>query len=448
MATVVSTTCKYIIILFVMLYTIGAVFMVFQKKTNKNLLGYYRQNVLVFIIHAVGYFAIVMHVQTIEMVIFYIAQVIFFAVYLLIYRAIYKKSCPALLSYMIFLLAIGFIMLARLSFDKATKQFIIVCVAAVITLVVPKMFAKLKAARRWAAVTGIVGILLLCLVLFTEKIMGANLAITIGPISIQPSEFVKISYVLLVAVLFRENTELKRVIFGTCIAGAHVLVLVLSTDLGGALIYFLTYLCIILVATKQPLYFFGGLALGSIAAFLAYKLFSHVQVRVEAWQDPWSIFYNRGNQLGNSLFGMASGGWFGRGLYQGSPRLISLVEMDFMFAAIVEELGGIVAICVLLVSLCCILMCIRVAVSLYIPFYKLTGLGLACILGFQIFLTVGGNIRFIPSTGVTYPLVSYGGSSIFSTFIIFGIIQELYIKRQNEEDRIEKKREEQFIQAG
>ena len=280
-----------------------------------------------------------------------------------------------------------------------------------------------------------------------RKIFGANLAIEIGPISVQPSEFVKISYVLLIAVLFRERSDFKRVLFGTAIAGAHVLILVLATDLGGALIYFFSYLCIILVATKKPAYFLGGLGLGSGAAVIAYFLFGHVRARVAAWQDPWSIFYDAGNQLGNSLFGLASGGWFGQGLYQGSPRKIGVVEKDFIFSAITEEMGAIVAICVLIVSLCCVLMFIKVAINLYIPFYKLVGVGLACIYGVQVFLSVGGNIRFIPSTGVTIPLVSYGGSSILSTFIIFGIIQELYIKRRNEEDRIEKRKKEDIIHA-
>lgn len=430
-----------------MLYTIGAISAIFKNKVRKLEWSYYRQNLIVFLIHAVGYFAIVMNTQKIQMVIFYIAQVLFFVIYLSLYRGIYRKACTALLNHMLFLLSISFIILARLSFDKALKQFIIVCVAAIVTLIVPKMFAKLKAARTWAAVTGIVGILLLCLVLVSEKVFGANLSIQIGPIAVQPSEFVKISYVLLVAVLFRERSDFQRVVFGTAIAAAHVLVLVLATDLGGALIYFCSYLCIILVATKKPAYFFAGAGLGSAAAVVAYFLFSHVRARVAAWRDPWSIFYNAGNQLGNSLFGIASGGWFGQGLYQGSPKKISVVEKDFIFAAITEEMGAIVAICVLIVSLCCVLMFIKVAIHLYIPFYKLVGVGLACIYGFQVFLTVGGTIRFIPSTGVTLPLVSYGGSSILSTFIIFGIIQELYIKRRNEEDRIEKRKKEDSIYA-
>lgn len=76
-----------------------------------------------------------------------------------------------------------------------------------------------------------------------------------------------------------------------------------------------------------------------------------------------------------------------------------------------------------------------------LPFYKLIGIGLTAIYGTQVFLTIGGGIKFIPLTGVTLPLVSYGGSSVLSTFIIFGIMQELYIKRQNEVERLERIKE-------
>lgn len=75
------------------------------------------------------------------------------------------------------------------------------------------------------------------------------------------------------------------------------------------------------------------------AAMLAYKLFSHVRVRVEAWQDPWSDIAGKGYQVTQALFAIGTGGWFGMGLYQGMPKKIPVVEKDFIFAAISEEPG-------------------------------------------------------------------------------------------------------------
>ena len=90
------------------------------------------------------------------------------------------------------------------------------------------------------------------------------------------------------------------------------------------------------------------------------------------------------------------------------------------------------AICLILVCASCYLMFLNIAMQIHNQFYKLTALGLGTVYGFQVFLTIGGVIKFIPSTGVTLPLVSYGGSSLLSTFIIFAVIQGLYIIREDE----------------
>ena len=141
----------------------------------------------------------------------------------------------------------------------------------------------------------------------------------------------------------------------------------------------------------------------------------------------------QGYQICQSLFAIGTGGWFGMGLYQGMPDKIPVVEQDFVFAAISEELGGVFALCLLLVCVSCYLMFLNIAMQIKDQFYKLIALGLGTVYGFQVFLTIGGVTKFIPSTGVTLPLVSYGGSSLLSTTIIFAIIQGLYILRQDEE---------------
>ena len=134
------------------------------------------------------------------------------------------------------------------------------------------------------------------------------------------------------------------------------------------------------------------------------------------------------------------------GLFQGMPKKIPVVEKDFVFAAISEELGGIFAICVILICLGCFLQFMMIASRMQAVFYKLIAFGLGVVYIVQVFLTVGGVIKFIPSTGITLPLVSYGGSSVLSTFILFQVIQGLYILKQNEEDEYEY--EEEFSAKG
>ncbi len=133
---------------------------------------------------------------------------------------------------------------------------------------------------------------------------------------------------------------------------------------------------------------------------------------------------------------------FGLGLNQGLPSKIPVVEKDFVFAAIAEEMGGIFAICVIMICISCFLIIFNISMQLKEPFYRLVAMGLGTVYAFQVFLTIGGVIKFIPSTGVTLPLVSYGGSSLLSTMILMGIIQALYVMQADEEEAAEREKQE------
>ena len=186
------------------------------------------------------------------------------------------------------------------------------------------------------------------------------------------------------------------------------------------------------MATGKSYFLLGGLIAGSGAAVVAYQLFYHVKVRVEAWLDPWSIIDNKGYQITQSLFAIGTGGLFGMGLYEGMPNSIPVVDQDFMFSAIAEEFGTIFSVCVILLSLVIFLIFIRTSFKSTDDFYRLVCGGFAVLYGFQLFLTVGGAIKMIPSTGVTYPLISYGGSSLMSTVFMFFIVQGVKIN-ENEQ---------------
>ena len=129
-------------------------------------------------------------------------------------------------------------------------------------------------------------------------------------------------------------------------------------------------------------------------------------------------------------------------MYQGSPNKIPVVEQDFIFSAISEELGGIFAICLIMVCISCFLMFLNIAMQMKEQFYKLVALGLGTVYAFQVFLTIGGVTKFIPSTGVTLPLISYGGSSLLATMMLFAVIQGLYILRQDEGENNARKKQQ------
>ena len=150
-------------------------------------------------------------------------------------------------------------------------------------------------------------------------------------------------------------------------------------------------------------------------------------MRVLAWRDPWSVIDREGYQITQSLFAIGCGGLFGLGLCQGSPSSIPFVTTDFIFSAIAEEMGILFSLCLILVYISCFVMFMQIAISIKDDFYRLTVAGLGVTYLFQIFLTIGGGIKFIPLTGVTLPLISYGGSSVLSTIMMFSVIQGLYL---------------------
>ena len=126
---------------------------------------------------------------------------------------------------------------------------------------------------------------------------------------------------------------------------------------------------------------------GSLAAVAAYYLFPHVRRRVEAWADPWSDIANKGYQVAQALFAIGTGGWFGMGLYRGMPEKIPVVDKDFVFAAISEEMGALYALCVLFLCLGCYLQFMLIAMKMQAMFYKLIAFGLGSVYITQVFLS-------------------------------------------------------------
>lgn len=378
---------------------------------------------------------------------FYIMQVVLLLMIILVYPRIYPKASRLIINNMCMLLSIGLIMLTRLSYDLAFKQFIIITGAMMISLLVPVIIRKVKVLANLRKLYGIVGVISLLAVIVVGRVSyGAKLGFDIAGISIQPSELVKIVFVFFVASSFYASTTFKNVVITTIVAAIHVLILVASKDLGAAVIIFVVYLIMLYVATKQPLYMVAGLAAGGAASVIAYHLFNHVKARVVAWRDPIASYSGSGYQVAQSLFAIGTGSWFGMGLFQGSPKSIPVGESDFIFSAIAEEMGIVFALCLILILLSCYIMFLNIAMQLDNFFYKLVALGLGTCYMFQVFLNIGGVTKFIPSTGVTLPLVSYGGSSVVSTLIMFGIIQGLYILREDEEENIERKEKQRLQQ--
>ncbi|MCR4650772.1 MAG: FtsW/RodA/SpoVE family cell cycle protein [Lachnospiraceae bacterium] len=341
---------------------------------------------------------------------------------------IYPSVNKVLANNMIMLIGIGFIIISRLDFNKTIRQFVIVTVSLCLALVLTKLFSYYKKIRDLYIVFAVIGLAILLMVLILgHTVNGSKISFSIAGLKFQPSEFAKIIFVIFIAGAFAVADKFYRVLLICVVAAMYVLALVFSRDLGNALIFFITFLFVLFIATRNYAFLILGFMGGAGASVIAYRMFSHVRVRVQAFLDPFSKIDNQGYQITQSLFAISCGGFFGMGLSKGVPEDIPFVESDFIFSAVSEEMGAIAAVCLLMICFSSFMILMRNAMINRSRFCRLLLVGSAVLYIFQVFLTVGGGIKFIPLTGVTLPFVSYGGSSVMTSIFLFMICQGVIV---------------------
>ncbi len=448
MANIIINLSKYIILLMMILYGFSSFTVIRKEDGRAKDMCLNRQIVYVFVIHFLAYltFSIQSPEDMVTIITFYGIQIFIATMYMYLYHYFYPYSSRMITNNMCFLLLIGYIMLTRLNFALAKKQFIIATASLLMVSIIPFIMDRYKNLRKYGIAYGIIGILSLSTVFVLGKEQyGSVNWISIGGMSLQPSEFVKILFVFFIASMLSKKRDFRQVVITTILAGIHMCILALEKDLGAALIFFVIFIFMVYVGTGKFRYFLIYIAGGVMMVGLAFtlfkeRLFSHVMVRVTAWKDPWSDISSSGYQITQSLFAIGSGGYFGSGLTKGSPDVIPVSESDFIFSAIAEEMGVIFAIFLILVCFSCFIGFISIAMRAKSRFYKTMALGFSICYIFQTFLSIGGVTKFIPSTGVTIPLVSYGGSSVMSSLVMFSIMQGISTLENKEAKKVEEER--------
>ncbi|MEG0565799.1 MAG: FtsW/RodA/SpoVE family cell cycle protein, partial [Hungatella sp.] len=286
MINLVIDSSRYLMIFLIAIYTYLN-FRFFGVSEDKKKKICRRQNITMFFLHFLAYAVIYLQTEDERMLMFYGAQVLFFVCYIYLYRLFYRRVSRLLVNNMCILLTVGFIILTRLDFNKAVRQFVIVVVSALLTWMIPFILDRVWQLSKIPWVYGILGLILLAAVcVIGNRSYGAQLSLNIRGMTVQPSEFVKISFVFFVATMFYRAIDFKTVVITTLVAALHILILVLSKDLGSALIFVLTYLFMLFAATSNWFYLGGGLLSVCAASPLAYHLFPHVRIRVAAWRNP------------------------------------------------------------------------------------------------------------------------------------------------------------------
>ena len=349
MDRIVIEISRYMMIICMAVYTIQC-FAVFRFSNEYDRKGIYlRQNFFMVIVHFMGFVSLYAQNQDIKYFKAYLIQQLGILAILIVYKAVYPRANALIINNMCMLITIGLIILTRISYNRAMRQFYIVMFAAAITLVVPFVISRIRFFEKFKWVYVGVGIFSLSAVLlFSSVINGSKLNINIASYTFQPSEYVKIVFVFAISSILAHGRQLKDILISAAVAAIHVLLLVLSKDLGSAIIFFVVYFAILYAATRNILYYLIGLVSGAAGAVAGYKLFRHVRVRVTAFLDPMGNITDAGYQIAQSLFAIGTGGWLGMGIGQGAPSTIPVVAADFIFSAICEELGVVFGMCLVL----------------------------------------------------------------------------------------------------
>jgi cell division protein FtsW (lipid II flippase) len=365
----------------------------------------------------------------------------FFALYLaahLVCRLTVPYADPYLLPMAGLLTAIGVTEIYRIHSADAFRQglWIVVAVAALAgTLFALRRDYRRLESYKYLFGLGAIGLLMLpALPVIGTSINGARLWVHFGSLQFQPGELAKIFLIIFLAGYLREKREVlaqgRLKDFGPLLViwGGAMLVLVETNDLGSALLYYGIFLAMLYVATARVLYVLIGTALFVGGSAVAYTQIAHVRERVQIWLDPWPHLHTSGYQLIQSLYSIGHGGYGGAGLGKGTftttagTNLIPSANSDFIYSALAQELGLIGVSALLLVFMLFIARGMKIAMLADDGFSKLLAAGLTFSFALQTFIIVGGILRLIPLTGLTYPFVSYGGSSVVANFVLLALL--------------------------
>ncbi len=326
------------------------------------------------------------------------------------------------------LISIGVIMIYRIDPELGVKQLVWLTFGILIFYMTYFVLRFIRGWQKWIPLyIGMAYFLFILTFALGTRKYGAINWIRIGSFSFQPAEITKILLIFFLASYYSNTSRFKKYKYAKYyllgIVYSFIGLLFLQKDLGTALIFYGIFIAIQYIYEEDRRLILYNLGLFAFGGSLGYVLFDHVKVRILTWIDPWSYIDNKGYQITQSLFAIAEGGFFGTGLGLGHPEFIPLAYTDFIFPAICEEMGLFAGIGIIMLFLILVYRGFKIALSQINPFYRMLALGVSILFGVQSIIILGGVLKVLPLTGITLPFVSYGGSSVLSSFIALGILQ-------------------------
>ncbi|MBN1978710.1 MAG: FtsW/RodA/SpoVE family cell cycle protein [Anaerolineae bacterium] len=364
----------------------------------------------------------------------------FAAAHILLARCLPNRD-PLLLPAAALLSGLGLLFIGRLAANFLLRQITWLAVSTGALAAIVRLSHDLRWLRRFRYTWLFGGLALLAATLavgVNPSGYGPRLWLGVFGIYFQPAELLKLLLIAYMASYLAERKDLilaaghrigrwrlpPLAYVGPLLAmfGLAIVLQAWQQDLGAAMLFFFTLLAMLYLATGQWGYVVAGLTLFLVVGVAGYYLSDKVALRVDSWLNPWPEAADRAFQIVQSLLAFGAGGVFGRGVGLGDPTYIPAVHTDFVFAAIAEELGLAGAVAVIALYGVVMLRGFRVAARAPRPFERFLAAGLTAGLVIQAWVIMSGNAKLAPIAGVTLPLISYGGSSILTSFIALALL--------------------------
>lgn len=260
-------------------------------------------------------------------------------------------------------------------------------------------------------------------VVFSEAVFGAKNWLELGGYSFQPSEFIKCAYIYVGASTLDKLYRKKNLFSFILFSAICVIALALIGDFGTALIFFVSFLIISFMRSGSIATVFLAVSGAGLAGFLAVMAKPYIAQRFNSWGHVWEDVYNTGYQQTRAMSAAASGGLFGKGAGEGWLKDIFAANTDMVFAVVCEELGLIIAICMVSAILVLAFFAVRSARHGRSAYNAIAACAAMSMLLTQMALNIFGSLDILPFTGVTFPFVSRGGSSLISCWMLMAFIK-------------------------
>ena len=346
-----------------------------------------------------------------------------------VYR-LWKRTAYELETLSFLLTTIGFAITAAYAPTALYKELAAVVLGLVIFLVLSAALRRLPLAvrLRWPAAIAAGGLLVFTLLL-GQRIFGAKNWIAVGPLTVQPSELVKLAFVLVGAATLDRLFAKRNLIFTALFSAFCVGCLALMSDFGTALVFFVAFLCIAFLRTGDLPSVVMLTAAAGIAGGIVLHFKPYIADRFSVWRHAWEFTQTTGYQQSRTMSAIASGGLFGTGPQDGWLKHLGAANTDLVFGVVSEEFGLLLALCMAAVPVIFVVFTVRAAAYARSAFYTIASSAAAAMLITQTLLNVLGSVDLLPLTGVTFPFVSMGGSSMLACWGLLAYLKAADTRR-------------------